>query len=90
VDYHIVDLWYENAPENNGDDNVEAHRDFTSEHSWSLAVFGEMSQQRAQNRNSRHYKSPFTLKINRTSPISPRIQNCYKATWNEKDDSINK
>jgi len=40
VDNHLVDLWSKNSPEDNGDDDVETHGDFTREHSCGMEPFG--------------------------------------------------
>ena len=41
VDYRLINLWGKNAPENNGDNDVESHRNFSCQHSGSMAVFSE-------------------------------------------------
>jgi hypothetical protein len=52
VKNHLNDLWNKNSPEYNGDYNVEAHGNFSGEHSWCLAPFGKMSQYGKKNGNS--------------------------------------
>jgi hypothetical protein len=59
----LIDLWYKNTPEDNGNDNVESHRDFTSKHGCCLAPFGAMCTNGEQYRKCRHDKTPFTFII---------------------------